>query len=99
MDAEHLKSPLWVKACWGSAIAFVAWISASYIGVNGVKMLFNLSGVPGMLIVVASAFAFIKMAQRVEVNGQTVELKQDALAALESGQPASQTSAAQGAAS
>lgn len=83
VDAEHLKSPLWIKACWGSAIAFVAWISASYIGVDGVKMLFNLSGVPGMLIVVASAFAFIKLAQRVEINGQVVELKPDALVAIE----------------
>lgn len=83
VDAEHLKSPLWVKATWGSAIAFVAWISASFIGVDGVKMLFNLSGVPGMLIVVGSGFAFLRIAQQVQINGQVVELKPQALDNLE----------------
>ncbi|MCZ2721618.1 BCCT family transporter [Marinomonas sp. 15G1-11] len=78
VNSEQLKSPLWVKAIWGSAIAFVAWISASFIGVDAVKMLFNLSGVPGMLIVVGSAFAFIRLAQQVQINGQIVELKPQA---------------------
>lgn len=75
VDAENLKSPLWVKATWGCAIAFVAWISASYIGVDAIKMLFNLSGVPGMLIVLGAGFAFLKLTRRVQINGQTVELK------------------------
>jgi len=91
VDAEHQKSPLWVKACWGSAIAFVAWISASYIGVDGVKMLFNLSGVPGMLIVVASGFAFIRLAQQVRIDGQKVELDKTALERLEQDAPVEQT--------
>ena len=83
-NSENQKSPLWVKALWGSAIAFVAWISASFIGVDGVKMLFNLSGLPGMLIVLGSGFAFIRLAQKVEINGQIVEIKPSTLAALES---------------
>lgn len=74
VNSEQLRSPLWVKAVWGSAIAFVAWISASFIGVDAVKMLFNLSGVPGMLIVVGSGFAFIKMAKQVQSNGLVAEL-------------------------
>nr|WP_067287361.1 BCCT family transporter [Marinobacterium profundum] len=79
VDAQNLTSPLWIKVCWGSAIGFVAWISASYIGVDAIKMLFNLSGVPGMLIVIGAAFALLKLAARVEINGRTVELKSDAL--------------------
>lgn len=83
VDAEHLKSPLWVKAIWGCAIAFVAWISASYIGVDAIKMLFNLSGVPGMVIVVASGLAFLRLASRVRIDGQKVELTPDVLRAME----------------
>ncbi|UQG62207.1 BCCT family transporter [Marinobacter sp. M3C] len=78
VDADHMKSPLWIKACWGSAIAFVAWISASYIGVDAVKMLFNLAGVPGLFIVLGSGFAFLKLARKVQINGQVVELTPDA---------------------
>lgn len=92
VDSEHLKSPLWVKATWGSAIAFVAWISASFIGVDGVKMLFNLSGLPGMLIVVGSSFAFIKLANRLEVRGRVVELKPNALDEMDSPSSASVSS-------
>ncbi|KGJ86866.1 BCCT family transporter [Colwellia psychrerythraea] len=91
IDAENIQSPLWIKACWGGAIAFVAWISASFIGVDGVKMLFNLSGVPGMLIVVGSAFAFIKLANRVVITGNIVELRPDALDGRKSEDVAPQT--------
>ncbi len=83
VDAENLKSPLWVKATWGCAIAFVAWISASYIGVDAIKMLFNLSGVPGMLIVLGAGFSFLKLAQRVQIDGLIVELKPGVLAEME----------------
>ncbi|UXI03574.1 MULTISPECIES: BCCT family transporter [unclassified Photobacterium] len=66
-DAEHLTSPLWIKAFWGLSIAFVAWISASYIGVDAVKMLFNLAGLPGMLIVIGAGLSLIKLISMVKV--------------------------------
>jgi len=94
VDAQHLKSPLWIKAIWGSAIAFVAWISASYIGVDAVKMLFNLSGVPGMLIIVGSAFAFIKLSHQVRIKDQTVELTADIIETEEKAVPKMQPAAA-----
>ena len=75
VDSDNLTSPLWVKTIWGCAVAFVAWISASFIGVDAIKMLFNLSGVPGMLIVLGAGFSFLKLARRVEINGDIVELK------------------------
>ncbi|MGB0941576.1 MAG: BCCT family transporter [Marinomonas sp.] len=89
-NSENQKSPLWIKALWGGAIAFVAWISASYIGVDGVKMLSNLSGLPGMLIVLGAAFSFIRLANRVEINGQIVEIKPSVLAQLETEKTATQ---------
>ncbi|WP_308170689.1 BCCT family transporter [Vibrio metschnikovii] len=66
-DADNLTSPLWVKAFWGCAIAFIAWISASYIGVDAVKMLFNLAGLPGMLIVIGAGISLVRLCQMVKV--------------------------------
>jgi len=66
-DAENMTSPMWVKATWGCSIAFIAWISASYIGVDGVKMLFNLAGLPGMLIVSGAGISLIKIIRMVKV--------------------------------
>jgi len=66
-DAENMTSPMWIKATWGCSIAFIAWISASYIGVDGVKMLFNLAGLPGMLIVSGAGISLIKIIRMVKV--------------------------------
>lgn len=75
VDSEHLKSPIWVKVIWGCAVTFVAWMSASFIGTDAIKMLFNLSGVPGMLIVLGAGFSFLRLARKVEISGNIVELK------------------------
>lgn len=60
-------SPLWIKAFWGASIAFIAWISASYIGIDAVKMLFNLAGLPGMLIVTGAGISLIKFFSMVNI--------------------------------
>ncbi|SHM74312.1 Choline-glycine betaine transporter [Halomonas cupida] len=84
VTADNTSSPLWVKAMWGGAVAFVAWVSASYIGVDGIKMLFNLSGVPGLMIVVCAAAAFLKMCRQVELTSQGALLTERALDTWES---------------
>ncbi|WP_324730610.1 BCCT family transporter [Pseudomonas paeninsulae] len=61
VSAENPRSPLWVKAVWGGAIAFVAWVSASYIGAEGIRMLMNLAGLPGALICIGAGFALLRI--------------------------------------
>lgn len=83
ITAEQTRSPLWIKALWGGAVAFVAWVSASFIGVDGIKMLFNLSGVPGLLIVTGSGFAFLRLCRRLTYVNGNLELLPEALANME----------------
>ncbi|PJG60383.1 BCCT family transporter [Aeromonas cavernicola] len=71
------SSPLWIKAFWGSAIAFIAWISASYIGIDAVKMLFNLAGLPGMLIVIGAGISLIKFFGMVKIVDNQAVLEPD----------------------
>ena len=37
----------------------VSWVMVAYVGIDGVKMLSNLGGLPGMLIVLLSSSALI----------------------------------------
>ncbi|MHC5348544.1 BCCT family transporter [Metapseudomonas furukawaii] len=64
ITADNIRSPLWVKALWGSAIAFVAWVSASYIGAEGIRMLMNLGGLPGTLICIGAGCSLLRMLRR-----------------------------------
>lgn len=67
-SSERMSSPLWIKTVWGLSIAFIAWISASYIGVDAIKMLFNLAGLPGMLICIGALFSLIRLINIVRVS-------------------------------
>lgn len=60
-SSENMSSPIWIKVVWGGSIAFIAWISASYIGVDAIKMLFNLAGLPGMIICIGALFSLIRL--------------------------------------
>ena len=82
-STDNLASPLWIKALWAGSIAFVSWVSASYIGVDGVRMLFNLSGVPGLIIVTGAVFAFLRLVNKVDCSGPIVKLDESVLSKIE----------------
>lgn len=52
---------LWVKIFWGALIGAVAWIMTATSGIAGVRMLSNLGGLPGLLIVLASLVALVRL--------------------------------------
>ncbi|WP_259764250.1 BCCT family transporter, partial [Pseudomonas protegens] len=57
-DSDLDGSPL-LKVIWGAIIGCVSWVMVAYVGIDGVKMLSNLGGLPGMLIVLLSSSALI----------------------------------------
>lgn len=72
-STEKMSSPLWIKTVWGLSIAFIAWISASYIGVDAIKMLFNLAGLPGLVICIGAMFSLIRLIKLVQVvDGKSI---------------------------
>ncbi|KAF0867075.1 BCCT family transporter [Pseudomonas sp. LD120] len=48
-----------LKVVWGVIIGCVSWVMVAYVGIDGIKMLSNLGGLPGMIIVLLSSSALI----------------------------------------
>ena len=59
VTAEHMRSPFVIKLVWASVIGVVGWCSATFLGSDGIKMLANLAGLPGVLIVLGSGCSLI----------------------------------------
>ena len=54
------KSSLGVKVLWGSIIGIVSWTMVSFVGVDGIKMLSNLGGLPAAIIILATSLTLCK---------------------------------------
>ena len=64
VTASHMGSPFLVRFLWASVIGGVGWCSATLLGSDGIKMLSNLAGLPGVVIVVASGGSLIVMLRK-----------------------------------
>ncbi len=53
-----------VKIFWGVLVGAVAWVMTSTTGIDGVRMLSNLGGAPGLLILISMGAALIIMRAR-----------------------------------
>jgi choline-glycine betaine transporter len=58
-DSEE-RSGLGVKVLWGSIIGVVSWTMVSFVGIDGIKMLSNLGGLPAALIILATCLTLCK---------------------------------------
>jgi len=50
---QHGPASLWVKVFWGLLTGAIAWVMTSTTGIEGVRMLSNLGGLPGLFILMA----------------------------------------------
>jgi glycine betaine transporter len=48
-----------LKIVWGVIIGTVSWVMVAFIGIDGVKMLSNLGGLPGMILVLLASTSLI----------------------------------------
>lgn len=48
---SDLNAGVPMKVIWGVIVGVVSWVMVSFVGIDGVKMLSNLGGLPAMLIV------------------------------------------------
>ncbi|WP_163577267.1 BCCT family transporter [Halomonas faecis] len=46
-----------MKIVWGSVVGLIAWVMTSFVGIDGVKMLSNLGGLPAMMIILLASSA------------------------------------------
>jgi len=54
------KAGLGVKVLWGSIIGIVSWTMVSFVGIDGIKMLSNLGGLPAAVIILATSMTLVK---------------------------------------
>lgn len=54
------KTALGIKILWGSIIGIVSWTMVSFVGIDGIKMLSNLGGLPASIIILATSLTLIK---------------------------------------
>lgn len=59
-DDDKQLSSLPMKAIWGVSIGIAAWGMTSFFGIDGIKMLSNLGGLPALLIVMSCNAALIR---------------------------------------
>lgn len=58
---ERPPADRWVKLFWGALIGAVAFIMTSTTGIDGVRMLSNLGGLPGLFILIAMGAVILTM--------------------------------------
>ena len=54
------KAALGVKVLWGTMIGVVSWTMVSFVGIDGIKMLSNLGGLPAAIIILATSLTLWK---------------------------------------
>ncbi|MCG7599835.1 BCCT family transporter [Halomonas sp. McH1-25] len=52
---SDLNAGLPMKVIWGTIVGIVSWVMVSFVGIDGVKMLSNLGGLPAMLIILLAS--------------------------------------------
>ncbi len=61
---QHGHTALALKIFWGALMGAVAWVMTSTTGIDGVRMLSNLGGLPGLFILIAMGGVIIRMRLR-----------------------------------
>lgn len=61
-EDEAKGAGLWIKIFWGVLIGAVAWVMTSTNGVDGIRMLSTLGGVPGLIIMLGCGAVLVQLA-------------------------------------
>ena len=60
---ENDEPYIWIKVVWGVLIGAIAWVMISFSesGLDGIKMLSNLGGLPAFFLMLVVAFGMTKL--------------------------------------
>lgn len=51
ISPDNPEAPLWIKIMWGSVIGLVAWTMISSAGIDGIRLISIMGGVPAMFLI------------------------------------------------
>lgn len=60
VSADSPDAPSVIKLAWGAVIGMVSWVMISFAGIDGIKMLSNLGGLPALFLVLIIAIGITK---------------------------------------
>lgn len=75
---SDLNAGVVMKVTWGVIVGIVAWVMVSFIGIDGVKMLSNLGGLPALVIVLiatGSLWVWLKHPERLDIPTSSTSQK------------------------
>ena len=61
VSRDNPESALWLKVFWGAIIASIAWLGTSYMGLDAIRALFNISGIAGLIIAIGALISFTRV--------------------------------------
>ena len=61
ISPESPEPPVFIKIVWGIIIGTLAFVMISYAGIDGIKMLSNLGGLPALFLILAINIALIML--------------------------------------
>ncbi|GAB5539758.1 MAG: hypothetical protein Salg2KO_18610 [Salibacteraceae bacterium] len=64
VSAANPEPPVFIKYVWGIVVGLVAWVMVSFAGVDGVKMLSNLGGLPALILLIACCISLLRLLWR-----------------------------------
>lgn len=78
-DADSdARTTLPMKILWGATIGIVSWTMVAFVGIDGIRMLSNLGGLPALIIVLAVSLTLVKWLRKphliARVSAMTDEL-------------------------
>lgn len=77
---SDLNAGVPMKVIWGVIVGVVSWVMVSFVGIDGIKMLSNLGGLPAMLIVLlasGSLWVWLKHPQRLDAVPTSTRVAKD----------------------
>lgn len=61
VSRENPESALWLKIFWGAVIATIACLGTTLMGLDAIRALFNMSGLPGLIIALGAIASFFRV--------------------------------------
>lgn len=58
---ENSEAPFYIKVAWGVIIGVVSWVMITYAGIDGIKMISTIGGLPALFLFIAILFAWGKL--------------------------------------
>ena len=61
VSPETQEAPLGMKVIWGTLVGLISWVMISFAGIDGVKMISNLGGLPALFLLLLVGAGLVKL--------------------------------------